>query len=344
MRARRAVVAGGLVTAALAGAGCTASAAHGTSTPHSPTSHAVSAPSMAPTTPDATASPGLSARPPAGWHPIDARLAPVPAGRVHHVTWHIRTIKQSVAPGVTQTRWAFDGRVPGPALHGHVGDTFVIHVVNDTNMIHSIDFHAEQGAPAKIMRPIAPDGGSITYRFTATHAGAFLYHCGTAPILEHLGNGMYGAIIIDPPGLRPVAASYILVASELFFGPEGKAGDYPKMQRDDADAVVFNGYPFAYKHAPIHVPSGRSVRIWVVDAGPNRSISFHVVGGQFSAVYLDGGYLVHPGSAGAGEVLPLTPGDGGFVDITFHGSGNYPFLTHHLADAELGATGLFAAS
>jgi nitrite reductase (NO-forming) len=242
--------------------------------------------------PDATASPGLAAPPPAGWHAIDPRLAPVPAGTVHHVTWHIRAVTLPAAPGVTQTRWTFDGRVPGPVLHGRVGDTFVVHVVNDTDMIHSIDFlprkrevpPAEQGTPATTMKPISPAGGSITYRFTAKHAGAFLYHCGTDPILEHIGNGMYGAVIIDPPALKPVAAQYVLVAAEDFFGPQGKAGDYPKMQRDAADAVVFNGYPFAYQHAPIRAPAGRPIRIWVVDAGPSRAISFHVVGAQFDAV------------------------------------------------------------
>jgi hypothetical protein len=37
-------------------------------------------------------------------------------------------------------------------------------------------------------------------------------------------------------------------------------------------------------------------------------------------------------------------GDGGFVQLTLHGTGSYPFLTHRLADAQLGATGLLVGS
>lgn len=48
------------------------------------------------------------------------------------------------------------------------------------------------------MRPIPP-GDSLTYAFTATYSGAWLYHCGTMPMSLHLANGMFGAVIVDPP-------------------------------------------------------------------------------------------------------------------------------------------------
>jgi nitrite reductase (NO-forming) len=296
-------------------------------------------------TPDAVSSPGLAARPQPDWQPIDPALAPVPAGTVHRVTWHIRDVVMPVAPGVTQTMWTFDGRVPGPVLHGRVGDTFEVTVINDADMVHSIDFHAEVGAPASVMQAVLP-GRRVTYRFTAAHAGAFLYHCGTDPVLQHVGNGMYGAVIVDPPDLAPVAAQYVFVGSEFFFGPQGQPGDYSKMGADAADAVVFNGYPYAYVHEPVRAPAGKNIRIWVVDAGPSRPIYFHVIGAQFSTVFLDGAYRLRPGDAGAGagQTLPVDPGDGGFVELTFAGSGSYPFVTHNLSDARLGATGSFVVS
>ena len=43
---------------------------------------------------------------------------------------------------------------------------------------------------------------------------------------------MYGALIVDPPDLVPVAQQYVLVGSELFFGPDGASGDYAKMRTD----------------------------------------------------------------------------------------------------------------
>ena len=72
-------------------------------------------------------------------------------------------------------------------------------------MGHSIDFHASKVAWNDEMRTIQP-GESLVYQFEADYAGAFMYHCGTAPALHHIGNGMYGAIIIDPPNLAPVDA------------------------------------------------------------------------------------------------------------------------------------------
>ena len=296
---------------------------------------------------DATSA-NLAAAPPAGWQPTDATLPPVPPGTVHNVTWHIKNVTTTVAPGVTQLLWTFDGRVPGPVLHGRVGDTFNVTVVNDTDMAHNIDFHAESGPPAKVMAPIQA-GGTHTYSFVARYSGAWLYHCSVEPMLLHMGNGMYGALIIDPPNLRPAAKQYVLVGSELFFGPQGKIGDYAKMLADKPDAVVFNGYPFAYQHAPLAAQVGDLVRVWLIDAGPNRPVAFHVVGAPFSTTYLDGAYLLDAGrsagsASGAAQTLPVDPGDGGFVEFTFDEPGSYPFLTHSMADATLGASGAFAVT
>jgi nitrite reductase (NO-forming) len=291
--------------------------------------------------PDAV-SPNLAGAPPDGWRPFDATLPPVGASGVHDVTWHIEDVELPVAPGVTQTMWTFDGTVPGPVLHGRVGDTFNVTVVNDTQMTHNIDFHAEQGPPAAVMTPIAP-GASHTYHFVAKYAGAWLYHCATEPMLMHMGNGMYGALIIDPPDLAPVAEQYVLVGSELFFGPQGGVGDYTKMLADKPDAVVFNGFPFAYQQVPLQAHVGDQVRVWVVDAGPTKDIAFHVVGAPFETTYLDGAYTLRAGdSAGGGaQTLPVDPGDGGFVELTFTQPGSYPFLTHAMADAVIGAAGSF---
>ncbi|MGH8891353.1 MAG: hypothetical protein ACRDV3_16520, partial [Acidothermaceae bacterium] len=85
------------------------------------------------------------------------------------------------------------------------------------------------------------------------------------------------------------------------------------------------------------------VRIWIVDAGPSRSLAFHVVGAPFSTTYLDGSYLLDAARAlgGAAQTLPVDPGDGGFVDLTFTAAGDYPFLSHDMSDATRGAMGSF---
>ncbi len=284
----------------------------------------------------------LAAQPSSGWKPYDAMLPPV-RGSVHDVTWHVKDVVTTVAPGVTQTLWTFDGTAPGPILHGRVGDTFNVTLVNDTDMAHNLDFHAESGPPSSVMVEVPP-GSSHTYTFVADRAGAWLYHCGTEPMLLHMANGMYGALIVDPPDLAPVAKQYVLVGSEFFFGPQGGIGDYAKMAKDLPDTVVFNGYPFAYTFAPLKAEVGDRVRVWVVDAGPSRSLAFHVVGAPFDTLFLDGSYHVKPSDAGGAQTLPVDPGDGGFVEFSFTQPGEYPFLTHVMADAVLGASGTFSVS
>ena len=285
----------------------------------------------------------FSATPPAGWHAFDPALAPAPGGTVHHVTLVAEDEELAVAPGVAQDMWTFNGRVPGPILHGYVGDLFEVTLVNHTSMDHSIDFHAAS-QPMEDMQSIGP-GQSITYQFRAEHVGIFLYHCGTPPVLEHLANGMYGAVIVDPPGLPPVSHEYVIVQSELYLGPQGQSGDYAKMLRGQPDAVVFNGYVDQYLYSPIRVGVDDRIRIWVVDAGPNDDTSFHVVGAQFDTVFAEGAYLLQPGGPtdGASQALDLSPGQGGFVEFTVPAAGHYEMLDHHLDHAATGAAGSLVA-
>ena len=279
------------------------------------------------------------------WVARDPQLAPVttPAGTVHEIALDATEELVEVAPGVTQMMWTFDGQVPGPILRGTVGDTFRITLTNRGQMGHSIDFHASKVAWNDEMRTIQP-GESLVYEFSADHAGAYMYHCGTAPALHHIGNGMYGAIIVDPPELAPVADEFVIVQSELYLGPEGQPGDLGKMIDEDFDAVVFNGYANQYQHAPIHVETGERYRVWVVDDGPNEDSAFHVVGTIFDTVFKEGAYLLQPdGTLGGSQVLDLQPAQGGFVEFTFAEDGLYPFVTHKFANPGKGALGFFAA-
>ena len=272
----------------------------------------------------------------------DATLPALEAGRVHRRTLTVTEVETEVAPGVTQRLWTYDGSSPGPVLHGRVGDTFEITLVNDGTIGHSVDFHAGALAPDRPMRTIPP-GGSLTYRFTATRAGIWMYHCSSMPMSAHIANGMFGAVVIEPPDLAPVDRSYLLVQSEHYYGAQGGVVDLDKLQAERPDAVVFNGYANQYDGQPLAARTGERVRVWVLDAGPNRATSFHVVGAQFDTVYAEGDYLLRPGVGGA-QGLALGPGQGGFVELSFPEAGHYPFVSHVMVDAERGAHGVFTVT
>ena len=283
------------------------------------------------------------ARPDAGFEARDATLPPVGEGTTHHVTLEVTETEQEVAPGITRTAWTFGGTAPGPVLHGRVGDTFVVTLVNDGTIGHSIDFHAGALAPDDVMRTIAP-GETLTYTFTATRSGIWMYHCSTMPMSLHIANGMAGAVVIDPPGLPPVDREYVVVQSELYLGAQGGTADEAALTAQDPDAVVFNGYAFQYRDRPLTARVGERVRVWVLDAGPNLPSSFHVVGGQFDTLFREGDWVLRDGGStgtGGAQTLALQPAEGGFVELTFPEAGTYPFVSHLMGDAERGAQGRF---
>ena len=283
------------------------------------------------------------AEPPDGWKPFDPALKPAPGGTEHKLTLRATETVQEVAPGVTQELWTFNDQVPGPVLRGRIGDVFTIRLVNEGKLGHSIDFHASKVAWNDEMRTIEP-GEELVYQFEAKHSGVFMYHCGTAPALHHIGNGMFGALVVDPPGLPAVDHEYLFVQSELYLGEDGKPGDLTKMQQEAWDAVVFNGYHNQYAHAPVRVEPGERVRAWVLDAGPSENSSFHIVGTIFDTVYKEGAYRLRPDdSRGGAQALDLQPAQGGFVEFTFDEAGLYPIVTHKFANVGKGALGLFQA-
>jgi nitrite reductase (NO-forming) len=296
---------------------------------------------------DAEVARALNRTPGAGVKAWPARLEPASSERVHRVRLEVTEHRQEVAPGITQTRWTFGGTAPGPALRGRVGDVFEITLVNDGSLGHSIDFHAGALAPQGPMRTIQP-GESLVYRFTAIRAGVWMYHCSTMPMSMHIANGMFGAVIIDPPDLEPVDAEYVLVQSEVYLGAHGGTADAEAISAEKPDLVVFNGYARQYDHKPLPAKVGERVRLWVLAAGPQRGSAFHVVGGQFDTVWTEGAYTLRPGrtaadasgASGGAQVLPLVPAQGGFVELSFPEVGTYPFVTHAMVDAERGAHGV----
>lgn len=288
------------------------------------------------------ASPDLMATPERSFAPHDATIAPAEAGpTTHRVTLAVEEVVREVAPGVTQRLWTFGGQAPGPVLRGRVGDRFEITLVNDGSLGHSIDFHAGALAPDDVMRTIQ-QRESLTYEFTATRSGIWMYHCSTMPMSLHIANGMFGAVIVDPPGLPAVDREYVLVQSELYLGPQGDVADAAKVSARTPDLVVFNGYANQYRDRPLHAAAGERVRVWLLDAGPNLPSAFHVVGGQFDTVYREGDWVLRDGGStgtGGAQVLDLAPAQGGFVELTFPEPGTYAFVSHAMVDAEKGALG-----
>lgn len=248
-----------------------------------------------------------------------------------------------IASGVQYQAWTFGGTVPGPILHVRQGQTVNVTFVNNGHMRHSIDFHAAQIDPSVAYHSVPP-GGEIEFSFVAQTPGAFVYHCGTPPVLQHIANGMYGAIIVDPVQPLPAAdVSYVLVQSEWYTQQVSRTltGDYAKMMNVTPDEVVFNGVAFQYNQHPLTARVGQRIRLYVVDAGPNLASSFHIIGGMFATVYPDGD--ANHALTGV-STYPIAPGQGVVFDAIMQQPGTYPFVDHSMRDMMMGAVGVLSVT
>jgi nitrite reductase (NO-forming) len=249
-----------------------------------------------------------------------------------------------IAPGVKYAAWAWAGGAPGPVIHVRQGQLVKITLTNKGAIPHSVDFHAARIAPDKAFGDVFP-GKSVSYSFRATDPGVFMYHCGTKPVLMHIANGMYGAIVVEPRlGVLPKAdKNYVLVASEWYLGSDGLSTpaqfNMDKAHARQPDWMTFNGYAGQYVKHPLVANPGELVRFWVVDAGPSLDTDFHIVGTILNTAYpfgdMDPARALHNV-----QTMTVPAGGGGVFDVRITTPGLYPFVSHAFAAVDQGQVGL----
>jgi nitrite reductase (NO-forming) len=274
--------------------------------------------------------------------PTAAAVPPVPAGDLVNVHMTLKDMVVEIAPGVKYNTWAFDGHgAPGPVIHVREGQTVEMTLTNGGSIPHSIDFHAARIAPNVAFRDVAP-GDSFSFRFKAGDPGVFMYHCGTKPVLAHIANGMYGAIIVDPAKALPKAdKEYALVASEWYLNSDGidepASLDMAKAHAMQPDWTTFNGYANQYVTHPLEAKPGETVRFYVVAAGPTLETAFHVVGTIFDRAWVNGDMTQYQQGV---QTVGVPPGGGAVFDVKIDKPGLYPFVSHAFAHVDLGQVGL----
>ena len=119
------------------------------------------------------------------------------------------------------------------------GDTIHFTLENmDPAMDHSMDFHAVHTAPNKGFADVKPhENGTFVYQ--ASSPGVFMYHCGTAPVLLHVENGMHGTIIVKPKDGYPtddrVDREFVVIQNEWY-----QYNDIDNMTNEEPSEVVFS--------------------------------------------------------------------------------------------------------
>src|SRR6266550_8834093 len=146
------------------------------------------------------------------------------------------------------------------------------------------------------------------------------------------------------PGGSAPAREFVFVQSEFYtttLPDSTRTINWEKLLGLAPDYVVFNGRAAEYAKHPIKVRVGERLRMYVVNAGPNRWSAFHVVGAIFDHVYLDGS-LAHP--LEGVQTMSVPVGGGVIFEARLAERGTYPFVSHAFADATKGAVGMFEAT
>lgn len=231
------------------------------------------------------------------------------------------------APGQFVDGFAYNGQIPGPEIHVQPGDHFRVELTNAMDdQPTTIHFHgmttpnAMDGVPFISQDPVMP-GETFTYEFTVKDGpGTYMYHS-HMNALEQVGDGLFGAVIVDPP--RPAAD----VEQTIVLG-DGPLG------------YTLNAKSFPAT-APIVAKPGQTVLLHLLNAGQQLH-PMHLHGYHFQVLRQDGQPVAKPDVV---DTLVVAPGQTFDVLIDAVHPGIWPFHCHILShvDSSHGMFGMVTA-
>ncbi len=276
----------------------------------------------------------------------DIPLAPSASDKVV-VTLITYEVVGQLADGVTYTYWTYNGTVPGPFIRLREGQAAEVHIKNASNstMAHSIDCHCVLGTGGGSVFSQTPPGQETVFQFRAMRAGLYVYHCATPDIPTHIANGMYGLVLVEPAaGLPKVDREFYVVQGELYtqgrLGEPGhQAFDPQKAESETPEYVVFNGRVGALTGVgAMKAKVGETIRVFFGNAGPNLISSFHVIGGIFDRVYVEGAITSQPVQNVQTTAVPA--GGSTMVEMKLVVPGKLTLVDHALFRIHRGAVGI----
>ncbi len=239
--------------------------------------------------------------------------------------------------------WTFNGTVPGPMLRVMQGDTVVIHLHNESTslMPHSLDFHAASGPGGGAGVSQTAPGKDSSFSFKALHPGLYIYHCATQPVSMHIADGMYGMLLVEPPGgLARVDKEFYVVQSEYYTSEaKGTVGEVhysvENMLAGRPTYYAFNGKVGSLVGpTALHATVGQTIRMYV-GVGSFTPSNFHVIGNIFDNVYQEGALGNAPLHNVQTTVVPA--GGSTIVEFTPQEPGTYVIVDHSMSHMDKGA-------
>jgi nitrite reductase (NO-forming) len=273
-----------------------------------------------------------------------APLVPPPIDRAGNakviVALETTEAKGTLADGVQYTFWTFGGTVPGPFVRVRVGDVVQIRLKNSAKAMHphSIDLHAVTGPGGGAAVTQLGPGQEGAFEWKALNPGLFVYHCATPAVPEHIANGMYGLILVEPEkGLPRVDREYYVMQGEFYtrgrtLVPGFQPLDAEKLRNERPEYVVFNGSMGAILgDKALKARRGETVRLFVGNGGPNLISSFHVIGEVFDTVYTEAAMGGTPARNVQTTLVPA--GGAAIVEMKMEVPGRFLLVDHAISRA-----------
>jgi FtsP/CotA-like multicopper oxidase with cupredoxin domain len=234
-------------------------------------------------------------------------------------------VEHEVAPGVKMPAWTFNRTVPGPVLRATEGDTVRITLVNKGTLPHTIHFHGIHPSHMDGVFELVAPGASFTYEFVAAPYGIMPYHCHTMPASQHIHNGLYGMLIIDPKEGRKPMKELAMIMSAFDLDRDG-----------EADFYAWNGRAFQYADNPIELQQGEDVRMYVLNMFEESMVP-HLHANMY--------HLIPTGTAlkptEFTDVKTLNIAERAILEFKYDYPGTYMFQCHVSEHMEQGLMGWF---
>ena len=240
-----------------------------------------------------------------------------------------------ISEGVSYTFWTFGGTVPGSFIRVRQGDTVEFHLKNhpSSKMPHNIDLHGVTGPGGGAASSFTAPGHRSQFTFKALNEGIYVYHCATAPVGMHVANGMYGLILVEPPGGMPKVDHEFYVMQGDFYttGKYREKGlqpfDMEKAIDERPTYVLFNGAEGALTgDKALQAKTNQNIRMFVGNGGPNLVSSFHVIGEIFDKVSYEGGSNVQRNV----QTTLIPAGGAAMVEFRTEVPGSYVLVDHSI--------------
>jgi spore coat protein A, manganese oxidase len=225
-----------------------------------------------------------------------------------NITLTARLADIQVLPGTRTRMWTYNGTFPGPTIRRPTGQTTTVTLVNNLPAtageltLHNHGNHStaeSDGQPDEFLAP--PNGGSVTYTYTGTEAGANergalqWYHDHRMDVTgRNVWMGLAGMYIIDDPAdprtLPKGEFDVPLLVADRSFDANNQLLYRFNAVGVTGNRILVNGVPQPYFNV-----GDRRYRLRILNASNSRSYDFALSTGQsFIQVGTDSGLLPAP--------------------------------------------------